>query len=151
MPPQIKGYHEIAMTVSDLERSEKFYREVLGMKVLLRIPGKSVIMMMGEHPHLFLGLWLPNAHSALTGQGICRMHFTMEIDIADVDNWEKHFKAQGVHATKRIKENGDVHFDFDDPDGHPLELWARTGKKLATMPDIEIPLENRHLFFDSAN
>ena len=73
MPPRIHGYHEIAMAVSDLSRSEQFYREVLGMRVLFRIPGQSVIMMMGEQPYRFLGLWLPNAHSALSGQGICRM------------------------------------------------------------------------------
>ena len=75
MPFQIKGYHEIALVVSDLKRSEKFYGEVLVMKVLFRIPQKSVIMMMGEPPYRFLGLWLPNTHSALTGQGICKMGF----------------------------------------------------------------------------
>ena len=146
MPPPIKGYHEIAMNVSDLQRSEKFYCEVLGMRVLFRIPGKSVIMMMGDPPHRFLGLWLPDAHGSLAGQGICKMHFTMEIDIAGVDAWEAHFKAHGVQAPKRVKANGDVHFDFDDPDGHPLELWARTGDKLAGMPDSEVPPQNRHLF-----
>ncbi|MCZ6678251.1 MAG: VOC family protein [Candidatus Poribacteria bacterium] len=146
MPPPIKGYHEIAMTVSDLERSEKFFCEVLGMRVLFRIPNQCVIMMMGDPPHRFLGLWLPDAHASLAGQGIAKMHFTMEIDIDGVDAWEKHFKDHGVHAPKRIKENGDVHFDFDDPDGHPLELWARTGEQLAGMPDSEVPSENRHLF-----
>jgi catechol 2,3-dioxygenase-like lactoylglutathione lyase family enzyme len=148
MPPEILGYHEIAMTISDLQRSEKFYCDVLGMKVLFRIPDQCVIMMMGEPPHRFLGLWLPDTHGAYTGQGIGKMHFTMEIDIADVDQWEAHFLAHGVHAPKRVKRNGDVHFDFDDPDGHPLELWARVGTQLAgEMPDIEIPPENRHLFF----
>jgi catechol 2,3-dioxygenase-like lactoylglutathione lyase family enzyme len=147
MAPIIRGYHEIAITVSNLERSEQFYREVLGMRVLLRIPGKCVIMMMGEEPYRFLGLWLPEAHGALVGQGIAKMHFTMQIDIADVDPWEQQFKRYGVRAPKRVKDNGDVHFDFEDPDGHPLELWARTGNTLATMPDIEVPAENRHLFF----
>jgi catechol 2,3-dioxygenase-like lactoylglutathione lyase family enzyme len=145
--PLIRGYHEIAMTVSNLERSEKFYREVLGMQVLLRIPGKSVIMLMGEAPHRFLGLWLPDTHGALAGQGIAKMHFTMQIDLADVDRWAEHFAQQGVPAPKRVKENGDVHFDFADPDGHPLELWARTGDTLATMPGIEVPPESRHLFY----
>ena len=150
MPPQIKGYHEIAMAVSDLVRSEKFYCDVLGMRVLFRIPEQCVIMMMGEPPHRFLGLWLPDTHGALIGQGISKMHFTMEIDMAGVDEWEAHFKIHNVHAPKRIKKNGDVHFDFEDPDGHPLELWARTGEKLAGgMPGTEIPPESRHLFFDS--
>jgi hypothetical protein len=76
------------------------------------------------------------------------MHFTMKIDMADVEAWEAHFKAVGFHAPKRIKANGDVHFDFDDPDGHPLEFWARTGDTLSTMPGIEVPPESRDLFFD---
>lgn len=25
----------------------------------------------------------------------------------------------------RIKENGEVHLDFEDPDGHMLKYWAR--------------------------
>jgi len=147
MPPKIKGYHEIAMTVSDLQRSERFYRQALGMSVLFRIPGQCVIMMMGDPPHRFLGLWLPGTHSALANQGICKMHFTMEIDIADVDDWDAHFRDHSVHAPKRVKENGDVHFDFEDPDGHPLEIWARTGTQLAGMPGAEIPPENKGLFF----
>ena len=146
MPPRINGYHEIAVVVSDLERSEAFYRDVLCMRVLFRIPGQSVIMMMGEDPHRFLGLWLPDMHSALVGQGIPKMHFTFDVDISDISQWANRFVAYDVKTTKRIKENGDVHIDFDDPDGHPLELWARAGDTLATMPGAEIPPENIDMF-----
>jgi catechol 2,3-dioxygenase-like lactoylglutathione lyase family enzyme len=146
MPPKINGYHEIAMVVSDLERSEAFYSDVLGMAVLFRIPGQCVIMRMGDKPHHFLGLWLPNQHGAYKNDAHGKMHFTMEIDMADVDAWEDHFKRVGFHAPKRVKSNGDVHFDFEDPDGHPLEFWARTGDTLAPMSGMEVPPESRDLF-----
>jgi lactoylglutathione lyase len=148
MPPKIHGFHEIAVVVTDLERSEKFYKDVLGMEVLLRIPDQSVIMRMGDPPHHFIGLWLPNAHAAYPNEKHGKMHFTMNIDMADADAWEAHFKAKGVHAPRRVKENGDIHFDFLDPDGHPLEFWARTGVLLSTMPDIKVPAESRNLFYN---
>lgn len=148
MPPKVHGVHEIAVVVTDLQRSEKFYTEVLGMDVLFRIPNQCVIVRMGDLPHHFIGLWLPNTHGAYPNNRHGKMHFTMKISMADVDAWEAHFKAKGVHAPKRVKANGDVHFDFDDPDGHPLEFWARTGDTLASMPGIQVPPESRHLFHD---
>ena len=148
MTPKTHGFHEIAVVVTDLERSEKFYTEVLGMEVLLWIPDQSVIMRMGDPPYHFIGLWLPNAHGAYKNSSHGKMHFGMKINMADVDEWEKHLKEKDVHAPKRVKANGDVHFDFEDPDGHALEFWARTGDTLATMPNIKVPPESRHLFYD---
>lgn len=148
MPPKINGYHEIALVVTDLERSEKFYTQVLGMEVLFRIPDTCVTLRMGDSPYHLMGLWLPNTHSVYQGDVHGKMHFTMKIDMADIDAWEAHFKAVGFHAPKRVKANGDVHFDFYDPDGHPLEFWGRTGVLLSTMPGIEVPPESCDLFFD---
>lgn len=146
MPPKIKGFHEIAVVVSDLQRSEAFYKDILGMEVLFRIPDQCVIMRMGDSPHHFIGLWLPSAHGAYQNDSHGKMHFTMKIDMADVDAWEAHFKHKGFDAPKRVKSNGDVHFDFLDPDGHPLEFWGRTGNTLAPMEGMEVPPESQSLF-----
>ena len=146
MTPKINGIHEVALVVTDLDRSEKFYSEVLGMDVIGRIPGVCSIMKMGESPYHFIGLWLPNAHSAYQNNSHGKFHFVMKIDIADVNAWDAHFKACGVHAPKRPVGNGDVHFDFEDPDGHPLEFWARSRVELSPMPGLEVPAEFRGLF-----
>jgi catechol 2,3-dioxygenase-like lactoylglutathione lyase family enzyme len=146
MPPRITGYHEIALMVSDLERSERFYRDALGMRVLMRIPDRNVTMIVDEGNDHFLGLWRPTAHDSAAGREHGKVHFTMAIDVADGDAWYEHLRTQGVDAVKRVKENGDVHLDFADPDGHPLELWGRTGT-LAGMPGAEVPPESRRLFF----
>jgi catechol 2,3-dioxygenase-like lactoylglutathione lyase family enzyme len=148
MPPKINGFHEIAVVVSDLQRSEQFYKDVLGMEVLFRIPNECVIMRMGDMPHHFIGLWLPNAHGAYPDRSHGRMHFTMKISMEDVHTWEAHFKAKNFDAPKRVKVNGDVHFDFLDPDGHPLEFWARTGHTLAPMPGMEVPQNSQNLFYE---
>jgi catechol 2,3-dioxygenase-like lactoylglutathione lyase family enzyme len=146
MPPRIRGYHEIAIVVSDLERSERFYHDVLGMKVLMRIPGRGVTMMLGEGEYQFLGLWLPNQHGSSAGAEYGKIHFVMAIDVADTAAWYEHLRSHSVNVQKRIKENGDSHLDFDDPDGHPLEFWGRTGS-LAAMPGADVPPERRHMFF----
>jgi hypothetical protein len=70
----------------------------------------------------------------------------MAIDPADGDAWYERLLASGTNVRKRVKPTGDVHLDFDDPDGHPLEFWGRVGEKLDTMPGAVIPEESRHLF-----
>lgn len=150
MPPKINGIHEIAVVVTDLERSEQFYTEILGMEVLFRIPNQCVIMRMGDLPHHFIGLWLPSEHGAYRNNSHGKMHFTMKIDMNDVDAWEAHFKAKNFDAPKRVKSNGDVHFDFLDPDGHPLEFWARTGDTLAPMDNMEVPEYSHYMFKELA-
>jgi catechol 2,3-dioxygenase-like lactoylglutathione lyase family enzyme len=146
MPPGIRGYHTIAIVVRDLDRSERFYRDVLSMGVLMRIPGRNVTMILGQGAYQFLGLWLPGAPGGPAGREHGKVHVVMAIDVADGDAWYALLRAHGVHVAKRVKETGDVHLDFDDPDGHPLELWGRTGS-LAPTPGAEIPPESRHLFF----
>ena len=146
MTPKVLGYHEIALVVTDLERSERFYHDVLGMRVLFRIPGKNVTVSVDGEAHTLMGLWLPGAHDTAAGQG-GKIHFTMAINAADGDAWYNHLLAHGVKARKRIKVTGDVHVDFDDPDGHPLEFWGRAGELLAGMPDAVIPQESRRFFY----
>jgi hypothetical protein len=42
---------------------------------------------------------------------------------------KRHWKISsgtGVHYYgPRVNENGEIHIDFEDPDGHMLEYWAR--------------------------
>src|SRR5260370_25053746 len=57
--PKIKQIAEVALVVSDLERSRKFYSEVLGLeefKYDKLVPGTGLTFHLGTG---YIGLWLP--------------------------------------------------------------------------------------------
>jgi len=127
----IRQIAEVALVVSDLARSERFYHEVLGLAVWDRIPGKNVTVRLANG---FLGLWLPGAWEipasanweAIRLEGGGRQHIVFYIDLADADAALANLQRHGVrYFGPRVKEGGEVHIDFEDPDGHLLEYWAR--------------------------
>ena len=73
---------EVAVVVSDLDRSVRFYTEVLGMALWEREPDHATV----RCGNGFIGLWLPGAGSCrppdggtLRARGRCRQHFNFWI------------------------------------------------------------------------
>jgi catechol 2,3-dioxygenase-like lactoylglutathione lyase family enzyme len=121
MAVPIRQIAEVALVVSDLHRSERFYTEVLGLPVFMREPGRMVTVRLANG---FIGLWLPgvweippSANSApirLEGGG--RSHIVMYIDLSDADAALENLQRHGVrYFGPRVSENGEVH----PPRGHP--------------------------------
>lgn len=140
MAVPIRQIAEVALVVSDLERSEKFYTEVLGLPVFMRVPGKNVTVRLANG---FIGLWTPgaweippSANSApIRLEGGSRSHIVFFIDLADANKALKNLQEHGVrYFGPRVKEKGEVHIDFEDPDGHMLEYWARAS--FEPIPDL---------------
>lgn len=68
-------------------------------------------------------------------EGGGRSHIVFYIDRADADAALANLQRHGVrYFGPRVKENGEVHIDFVDPDGHMLEYWARSS--FEPMPDL---------------
>lgn len=131
MAVPIRQIAEVAIVVADLERSERFYNEVLGLPTWARESGRSVTVRLANG---FLGLWLPGAWeipasdnwAAIRLEGGARQHIVFFIDldaaVAALTNLQRH----GVrYYGPRVNESREVHIDFEDPDGHLLEYWAR--------------------------
>ena len=115
----ICGLYEVAVRVSDLSKSESFYRETLGLEVGLRDEQRRWLFLRagGEDGMVVLqedkGEW-PTQHFAFT------------IDEAEIATAAKALVDRGVPI------EGPVYHDwmpaksiyFRDPDGHDLELCA---------------------------
>ncbi len=130
MPVQVKQLAEVAVVVTDLERSVRFYHEVLGLAIWDRQPD-HVTLRLGNG---FVGLWLPGAWTliptdnspTLALAGGCRQHFNFYIDNKDGDAALANLQAHGVkYYGPRYNERGEIHIDFADPDGDLLEYWGR--------------------------
>ncbi len=109
--------------VRDVERSEKFYTEVLGLTVNHR-RGTTVFMSAREHSHeLAIGAMGPDAPGP-DSRRIGTNHFAWEMaSCEDLQAMYRHLKAKGVEIL-RVRENTySVGVYFNDPDGNGLEVY----------------------------
>lgn len=130
MAVPIKQIAEVAIVVSDLDRSARFYSEVLGLPIWERNERNVTVRLANG----FLGLWLPGAwelppsqnSEAIRLEGGARQHIVFYIDQKDTDAALDNLKRHNVrYYGPRIKRGGESHIDFEDPDGHMLEYWGR--------------------------
>ena len=116
---------ETAIYVKGLDQTEIFYRDVLGLPVIAKEPGRQVFFRVGNDNVLlaFLseatlkGDQLP-AHGA-NGPG----HFALGIDAGDLDAWRQTLREKNVDIEKVVEwPRGGKSIYFRDPAGNLVEL-----------------------------
>jgi catechol 2,3-dioxygenase-like lactoylglutathione lyase family enzyme len=118
----INGLVELVLEVRDLERSEAFYHDVLGLPIEHWDPRIAVITT--PHFRLQLRLFGTPGHR---GAGPC--HFAFSVDPADIDPIAAHLEERGLLARGPVDfgKDGRSVFCFD-PDGNEVEFsdgWGR--------------------------
>ena len=126
----IRGLFEAHLTVSDLERSIAFYRDVLGLKLAHRIPARQVAFFwVPASDKAMLGLWS-------IGTSPLRMRLHIAFDVALPQVFESIAALRRAGLTPRSGGADGKPIDepivrswmpaasvyFDDPDGHSLEF-----------------------------
>jgi catechol 2,3-dioxygenase-like lactoylglutathione lyase family enzyme len=115
----IRGLFETHLTVSDLDRSIVFYRDVLGLPLAHRVPARQVAF-----------FWVPTSDKAMLGLwSIGTSPLRMRLHIA--------FAVAALRRAGLVPRSGDgapidepivlswmpaASVYFDDPDGHSLEF-----------------------------
>jgi catechol 2,3-dioxygenase-like lactoylglutathione lyase family enzyme len=112
---------QIHVSVTDVDRSVAFYRDVLGIPFLFRVPGQPMAFFDCDGVRLYLGI--PESEDFRT-RGL--LYFTVQ-DIAEahrvlVDRGVSF--RDGPHLVHRT-EGSELHMAFfTDPDGNNLALMA---------------------------
>ena len=127
-----RGLAHVNINVTDLERSEKFYREIIGLKPAGRVQGRVVWMNWGQHgkAELFfhdIALYLVphgQAENYRKRPGLNHVAFELESReaVLKATDWliEKGVKVlKGKH--EHIEDLTTVTY-FEDPDGNVLEI-----------------------------
>ena len=125
----LRRLQHLVLWVGNVDRSVRFYTEVLGMPLWEREADHATV----RCGNGFIGLWLPGAWALKTPDGAtldlrggARQHFNFWINNRDGQAALENLQRHGVkYYGPRYNEKGEIHIDFEDPDGHLLEYWGR--------------------------
>ncbi|MBV8952937.1 MAG: VOC family protein [Solirubrobacterales bacterium] len=128
--PQATGLFETHLTVSDLDRSVAFYRDVVGLPLALEVPERgAAFFWIGGAGKAMLGLW--SLGSAPIGLSL---HIAFECSLEDVLSACDRLRARGLtplsfFATETIEPSvigwmPAAAVYLRDPDGHLIEYLA---------------------------
>src|SRR5579872_7453930 len=134
----ISGLYEAHLTVTNLERSIAFYRDIVGLELAHVIPERHVAFFwVGGRERSMLGLW-----SILTSPNRLNLHIAFSVTLEDVIRSIEALRAKGAAprdgAGAVIQEPTVFPWMpaaavyFDDPDGHSLEY-------ISILPDAPRP------------
>lgn len=115
----INGISHITFAVSNLDRSIKFYSEVLGLKLVAHWD-RGAYLTAGD-------MWIALNEDKKVSSESQRdyTHIAFNVLSIDFSKLKKKLKKAGVKSFKENTSEGDS-FYFLDPDGHKLELHYNT-------------------------
>ena len=117
----IKGLRGASIWSEDLGNLLPFYRDVLGLKVGIQVPGFVVLGDPGS-PALALG-----THSEVRGRNIDPARHMVGLSTDDVTADWKRLKAAGVEFVEDPTDYGQLRFaTLKDPEGNLVQLLQPT-------------------------
>jgi catechol 2,3-dioxygenase-like lactoylglutathione lyase family enzyme len=119
---------ELVLEVTELERSERFYVDKLGLPVVERWPHRNAVWVLAG-PGTRIGLWEPQV--GLEGsRGGAHVHFAMHVEERDFDSLVERLRAQGLDVPVHefgglgtVERRSRAAY-VTDPDGHLVEFWT---------------------------
>lgn len=123
--PPVTGFYEMVLEVADLNASELFYAEAIGLPIATRwgVERPAVWLSLGNEG--FLGLWPRESGGEVAihnGRGGSHVHFALRVPLGTLEQAQARLEELG-HEVERVDfGNGNVAIYIDDPDGNVVEL-----------------------------
>lgn len=131
--PSLTGISHVGLTVRDVEVSEAWYAEVLGLvrlfveahsagdghAVVMTRPGTALFLGLDHHPDADRQMF----HERRTGLD----HLALGVESRpDLDSWTAHLDAHGIEHSPVVEvdePSPHAQMTFRDPDGIPIEVF----------------------------
>lgn len=129
--PVLVGVLETVLYFTDQDRAERFYREVMGMRLMDREPGRSLFFRAGSSVFLLF-----SAEESLRGRTLPphgaqgSIHTCFLVDREEYDRWKRHLTTRSVPILQEAHWARGLSFYFHDSEGNLLEIadadiWPR--------------------------
>ena len=115
--PPIQRLEHWTLVSRDVERSKRFYLEVMGAEPPERVGGPVSVSLAGTIIDIFLANDRQQPSPGSGGQ-----HHAYIIRLEDYDPWVEHLKAHDVETRLTTHGLGRISIYVDDPDGYHIEL-----------------------------
>jgi catechol 2,3-dioxygenase-like lactoylglutathione lyase family enzyme len=119
---RVRRLDHFGVDVADLDRAERFYTDVLGMTVELRLPDQRLLAYGDGNCALF---WKPDRQPGGLEQirsPLGKSHHAFEVSWEDLEAAIGTFPERGIPHHAPIDWGDHLCFYFLDPDGNLLEL-----------------------------
>ena len=118
----------VGLYVKDLEKSKKFYTEVVGLKVSDELAGRAVFMRCGHDHHDTVLFQLAAEKSARSQHDRAELQqISYEMDrLDDLRQKAAELRAQGIEVTGPDQKGPgmDKTIEFSDPDGNRIQFYC---------------------------
>ena len=130
--PHIEKLEHWTLVASDVERSKRFYTDVLGAQPPARTGGPVSVNLAGTIIDLF-----PANDRQQPSPGGGGQHHAYIIRLEDYDPWVKHLRSKEVPVRLTTHGLGRMSIYVDDPDGYHIELTVPFDDPEAGRREIE--------------
>ncbi|MCR9259259.1 MAG: VOC family protein [Pseudomonadaceae bacterium] len=144
---KIESLGHVVLNVSDLQRAERFYTDVLGMSVCARFNEQGMNMIffsLGDHHDLALSEVSDEGIAGGQSSGLNHVAFRIGTEMKQLVEAKNHLLAQGLELTP-VDHEVTKSLYFDDPDGNTVEVyvdvsssWQDDPQKVAQAQPLEI-------------
>lgn len=115
--PSIQRLDHWTLVTSDVDRTQRFYADVLGATVPRRGGGPASVNLAGTVIDFF-----PATEDQPPSPGSWGQHHAYIIDLKDYDGWVEHLARAGVAYERTTHGWRRMSIYVDDPDGYHIEL-----------------------------
>jgi glyoxylase I family protein len=119
-PSFVTQIDHVSVVITDVERSRRFYRDLLGLREIARPKTFDFVVVWYDLGNMHLHLLLKDRPDTISPR-----HFALRVaDVAAAREW---FRSQGVSVDETTPIPGADRFFIHDPDGNRIEIiqWLR--------------------------
>jgi catechol 2,3-dioxygenase len=137
----IQSLGHVVLRVRSIERSEPFYRDVLGLQIRERVPGRAIFFTCGQQHHDLAIFEVGDDAPPPEDKRVGMYHVALKLpDFDQLKALYKNAQTSGANVVGMNWHQGSKSVYLKDPDGLEIEVYSESTEK-GTEDDLRRELE----------